>query len=85
MFAALLLIAAVQDVPVPAPVPASVAGKPKKAPVICRPVRETVSRIGGGRECHTSAQWRMMGESVDGHELDRFNGDTRTTQNPGPR
>ena len=80
----LLLAAVVQQTPVGAPV-VVVAPKLKKEPQICRPVRDTASRIGGGRECHTAAQWRVMGDSVDGHELDRFNSDNRTTQNAGPR
>lgn len=89
MFAVLLLSLAVQETPAPPGPPVTVvAPKPKKEPQICRPMRDTVTRIGGGRECHTAAQWRRLGDDVlshDGHELDRMNGNNRTTQNPGAR
>ena len=89
MFAVLLLAALPQTA---AQVPAAgtppvvvVAPKPAKDPQICRPIRDTVSRIGGGRECHTAAQWRRMGDGVDGHALDRENQDIRTQLREQPR
>ena len=76
MLAVLLLVAAAQDTPAPAPTPAPTAtpAKPKQEPGTCRPIRDSVSRIGAGRECHTAAEWNRMGDDLDGHTLDRATG-----------
>ena len=83
----MLLLAVVQENPVAAPEKpvVVVAPKPPKEAQICRPVQDSVSRIGAGRECHTAARWRTMGDSVDGHALDHENHDSRTVQNASPR